>query len=62
MTFRASQCRRERCLTLGDKRGVMSQRLKTDIALFAAAFIASAIVLGANASLADIVGIMLKVH
>ena len=40
----------------------MSQRLKTDIALFTAAFIASAIVLGANASLADIVGIMLKVH
>ena len=40
----------------------MSQRLKTDIALFAAVFIASAIVLGANASLADIVGIMLKAH
>lgn len=62
MTFCASQSRRERCLPLGDKRGVMSQKLKTDIALFAAAFIASAFVLGANTGLADILGFMLKAH
>ena len=34
----------------------MSHTLKTDFALFAAAFIAVAFVLGANASFADILG------
>ena len=37
----------------------MSQKLKTDLALFAAAFIAGAFVLGANASFADILGAVL---
>ena len=36
----------------------MSQKLKTDFALFAAAFIASAIVLGADASFADILAVL----
>jgi hypothetical protein len=35
----------------------MTERLKTDFALFAAAIIAMAIVLGANTSLADMVGL-----
>jgi hypothetical protein len=37
----------------------MSHRLKTDLALFAAAFIASAIVLGADTSFAHILGVVL---
>ncbi len=40
----------------------MSQKLKTDFALFAAAFIASAIVLGADTSFADILGAVLGAH
>lgn len=37
----------------------MSNRLKTDIALFAAAFFAAALVLGADTSFAQIVHIVL---
>jgi len=37
----------------------MSQKLKTDLALFAAAFIASAIVLGASDGFAQVFGAML---
>jgi hypothetical protein len=40
----------------------MSNTLKTDLALFAAAFFASAFVLGANASFADILGALLGAH
>jgi len=40
----------------------MSQKLKTDFALFAAAFIASAIVLGADTSFADILDAVLGAH
>ena len=40
----------------------MSQKLKTDFALFAAAFIASAVVLGADTSFADILGAVLRAH
>jgi len=40
----------------------MSQTLKTDLSLFAAAFIASVFVLGANTSLADILGVVLSAH
>lgn len=40
----------------------MRQRLKTDFALFAAAFIASAIVLGADTSFAEIVHLVLAIH
>ncbi len=40
----------------------MSQRLKTDFALFAAAFIASALVLGANSSFAHILGAVIGAH
>ena len=41
-------------------RDVMSQRLKTDLALFAAAFIASAFVLGADTSFAHMLGAVLS--
>ena len=40
----------------------MSQKLKTDFALFAAAFIASAVVLGADTSFADILGAVFRAH
>ncbi len=40
----------------------MSQNLKTDFALFAAAFIASAFVLGADTGLAHMLGAMFGVH
>ena len=40
----------------------MSQKLKTDLALFAAAFIASALVLGADTSFADMLGAVLGAH
>ena len=40
----------------------MLKRLKTDAALFAAAFLASAIVLGANTSFAEILEIVLGTH
>lgn len=36
----------------------MSDKLKTDLALFAAAFIAGALVLGANTSFAHIIAII----
>ncbi len=38
----------------------MSERLKTDVVLFAAAIFASALVLSANTSLADIMGLVLQ--
>jgi hypothetical protein len=40
----------------------MSQRLKTDLALFAAAFLASALVLGADTSFAHMLGAVLGAH
>lgn len=40
----------------------MSQTLKTDLALFAAAFVAIVVVLGANSSFAEILGAVLGVH
>ena len=40
----------------------MSHTLKTDLALFAAAFIASAIVLGADTSFAHMLGAALGAH
>jgi len=40
----------------------MSQTLKTDLALFAAAFTAIVFVLGANASFADILGAVLSAY
>ena len=40
----------------------MGQTLKTDLALFAAAFTAIVFVLGANASFADILGAVLNAH
>ena len=40
----------------------MSQKLKTDFALFAAAFIASAIVLGADDGFARMFGAMIGSH
>lgn len=40
----------------------MSKKLKADIALFAAAFIASAVVLGADTSFAEMLHIILKMH
>jgi hypothetical protein len=40
----------------------MSQTLKTDLALFAAAFTAIVFVLGANTSFADILGAVLSAH
>jgi len=40
----------------------MRQTLKTDLALFAAAFIASAFVLGADTSVANMLGAVLGAH
>jgi len=40
----------------------MSQKLKTDFALFAAAFIASAIVLGADTGVAHMLGAVFGAH
>ncbi|WP_281034272.1 hypothetical protein [Mesorhizobium sp. YM1C-6-2] len=40
----------------------MSQKLKTDFALFAAAFIASAIVLGADTGFAHMLGAVFGAH
>ena len=40
----------------------MSQKMKTDLALFAAAFIASALVLGADTSFAHMLGAVFGTH
>lgn len=40
----------------------MSHNLKTDLALFAAAFVAAVLVLGANSSFAQIVSAIIGVH
>ena len=40
----------------------MSQNLKTDLALFAAAFIAIALVLGADTGVAHTIGAMIGAH
>lgn len=40
----------------------MSEKMKTDLALFAAAFIACALVLGANTSVAHMMGVVLGAH
>ena len=54
--------RNDRLPRVRQKEGIMSHTLKTDLALFAAAFIAVAFVLGANASFADILGALLGAH
>jgi hypothetical protein len=46
-------------LASGHREGIMSQKLKTDLALFAAAFIASAFVLGADTGFAHMLGAVL---
>ena len=40
----------------------MSHNLKTDFALFAAAFVAAVLVLGANSSFAQILGALIGAH
>ena len=42
--------------------GQSSQKLKTDLALFTAAFLASAVVLGADTSFAHMVGAFIAAH
>ena len=40
----------------------MSHNLKTDLALFAAAFVSAVLVLGANSSFAQMVGVIIGIH
>lgn len=40
----------------------MSEKLKTDLALFGAAFIAIVLVLGANTNVAHLVAVMIGAH